>query len=282
MQPHTEAVAPIGVTHKLEFVDPPNVTSVPVTGYRDGYLQSRVVTQRTIIVSSAARYTPRSVFAVILLAGGVLFATPSCADSDTDWIRGAIHALQKAKHDRDGEDTKQVTPSVIPVQTHDRDPLGVISTLQSGGPTITSTNAFFQDIGSNGRTCFSCHQPQNGWGISASSVRYTFAGSGGKAPISWKNAFVDVIVGPPDCRVLITPKGSRSCVCTGITDGVTCLVSSASRSCFAFWSALSHLSWISLSAREGVANNTQPASSITANTEPRRLRAAADRGLFSA
>ena len=183
MQPHTEAVAPIGVTHKLEFVDPPNVTSVPVTGYRDGYLQSRVVTQRTIIVSAAARYTPRSVFAVILLAGGVLFATPSRADSDTDWIRGAIHALQKAKHDRDAEDTKQVTPPVIPVQTHDRDPLGVISTLQSGGPTITSTNAFFQDIGSNGRTCFSCHQPQNGWGISASSVRYTFAGSGGKAPI---------------------------------------------------------------------------------------------------
>ena len=134
-------------------------------------------------VSSAARCTPQSVIVGILLAGGVLYATPSCADSDTDWIHGAIQALQKAKHDRDGEDTKQVTPPVIAVQTHDRDPLGVISTLQSDGTTITSTNAFFQDIGSNGRTCFSCHQPQNGWGISASSVRHTFAGSRGKAPI---------------------------------------------------------------------------------------------------
>ena len=61
--------------------------------------------------------------------------------------------------------------------------MGIISTLQLNGPTNTSTNAFFQDIGTNGRTCFSCHQPQNGWGISASSVRYTFATSGGKAPI---------------------------------------------------------------------------------------------------
>ena len=97
-------------------------------------------------------------------------------------------------------------------------------------------------------------------------------------PISWKNAFVDVIVGPPNCRVLITPKGSRSCVCTGITDGVTCLVSSASRSCFAFWSAwmAPRIQSISLSAREGVANSTPPASSITANTDRGVYRAAAD------
>jgi cytochrome c peroxidase len=120
---------------------------------------------------------------VILLAGGMFSATPSHAEGDTDWIPGAIHALRKAAHDWEAEDTKQMTPPLIPAQTYDRDPLGVISTLQAGGPTITSTNAFFQDIGSNGRTCFSCHQPRNGWGISASSVRHTFEDSRGKAPI---------------------------------------------------------------------------------------------------
>jgi len=103
---------------------------------------------------------------VFVVAGGNVFAPPSYADSDTDWIRGAIHALQRAKHDWDAEDTRQVTPPVIPAQKHDRDPAGMIGTLQPNGPTVTSTNAFFRDIGSNGRTCLSCHQPQNGWAIS--------------------------------------------------------------------------------------------------------------------
>jgi cytochrome c peroxidase len=133
--------------------------------------------------SSRARYRRTSVITVILLTGGVLFAPSSYADDDTDWIRGAIHALQRAKHDRDAEDTRQATPPAIPAQRYDRDPSGVISTLQPDGPTITFANAFFQDIGSNGRTCFSCHQPQNCWGISASSVRKTFEESQGRAPI---------------------------------------------------------------------------------------------------
>lgn len=91
--------------------------------------------------------------------------------------------LQRMPHDRDAEGTKQVTPPVIPALSEDADPTGAISTLQPGGPTTTSTNAFFQDIGSNGRTCFSCHQPQSGWGMSASSIRDTFSDSHGKAPI---------------------------------------------------------------------------------------------------
>ena len=139
--------------------------------------------RRNAPASTVLRYRHRLALAAILLAGDALLATPSHADSDTDWIRGAIHALQKAAHDLDAEDTRQVTPPAIPERQYDRDPLGVISTLQPAGPTITAANAFFQDIGSNGRTCFSCHQPQNGWGISASSVRYTFLASLGKAPI---------------------------------------------------------------------------------------------------
>ena len=97
-------------------------------------------------------------------------------------------------------------------------------------------------------------------------------------PISWKNAFVDVIVVPSDCRVLITPKGSRSCVCTAITGGVTCLVSSPSRSCFAFWSAwmAPWIQSVSLSAQEGVAYSTPPASSIPTITDWGVHRAADD------
>ena len=38
-------------------------------------------------------------------------------------------------------------------------------------------------LGSNGRTCFSCHQPQSGWGMSVRSVRDDFDDTSGYAPI---------------------------------------------------------------------------------------------------
>src|SRR5581483_11062777 len=44
-------------------------------------------------------------------------------------------------------------------------------------------NAFFQNLGTNERTCFTCHQPANGWSISAASVQARFALSGGNDPI---------------------------------------------------------------------------------------------------
>ena len=40
---------------------------------------------------------------------------------------------------------------------------------------IDVSNAFFQSLGTNGRTCFTCHQPQDGWGLSALSARQRFA-----------------------------------------------------------------------------------------------------------
>src|SRR5258705_9914336 len=36
---------------------------------------------------------------------------------------------------------------------------------------------------SNGRTCFTCHQPQTGWTVSAADVRARFANSAGTDPI---------------------------------------------------------------------------------------------------
>jgi hypothetical protein len=51
------------------------------------------------------------------------------------------------------------------------DATGWISTYQPGGPTVTATNAFFSsDITTNGRTCFTCHQPQNSWEISPRQI----------------------------------------------------------------------------------------------------------------
>ncbi len=55
------------------------------------------------------------------------------------------------------------------------DATGFISTYQPGGATATSSNAFFSsDITTNGRTCFTCHQPQNNWEISPPQILAQF------------------------------------------------------------------------------------------------------------
>jgi len=55
--------------------------------------------------------------------------------------------------------------------------------VQPNGATITANNAFFQDLGTNGRRCVTCHQPQNGWSVSAKDVAERFDKSAGTDPI---------------------------------------------------------------------------------------------------
>jgi cytochrome c peroxidase len=101
----------------------------------------------------------------------------------TDWAPPAIrHALQMRQY-KDSDNGSDATPRIIPTLSKDKDPSGVVETYQSGAPTFTSSNAFFQSIGTNGRTCFTCHQPQNGWTVSAAGVQERFAASGGSDPI---------------------------------------------------------------------------------------------------
>jgi cytochrome c peroxidase len=56
-------------------------------------------------------------------------------------------------------------------------------TFQPGGATVTPQNPVFSKSWTNGRTCFSCHQPQNGWTVSAASVQARFYASFGTDPI---------------------------------------------------------------------------------------------------
>src|SRR6516164_643176 len=68
----------------------------------------------------------------------------------------------------------QATPPVIPQLEIDGDSSGMIATFQPHGSTLTAKNAFFQNLGSNGRTCFTCHQPQDGWSLSAQDAQARF------------------------------------------------------------------------------------------------------------
>src|SRR6516165_5971480 len=64
----------------------------------------------------------------------------------------------------------------------DGDASGQIATFQPGGVTPT-TNAFFQNLGTNGRTCFTCHQPRDDWTVSAASAGARFQASAGNDPL---------------------------------------------------------------------------------------------------
>jgi cytochrome c peroxidase len=51
---------------------------------------------------------------------------------------------------------------------------GFVETNNSGGGPIPLNGLFFQSLGTNGRSCSSCHRPAEGWGISAAEVQLRF------------------------------------------------------------------------------------------------------------
>ncbi len=52
--------------------------------------------------------------------------------------------------------------------------------LQGG---IDTGNPFFQDLGSNGRRCVTCHQPDDGWTVTPDKLRLRFLATRGNDPI---------------------------------------------------------------------------------------------------
>jgi cytochrome c peroxidase len=63
------------------------------------------------------------------------------------------------------------------------DPHGRFANLNLGGPTDTTKNAFFQDLGTNGRACATCHQASDAWSVSPSHIQVRFNATRGSDPI---------------------------------------------------------------------------------------------------
>jgi hypothetical protein len=59
---------------------------------------------------------------------------------------------------------------------------GTMSTYSTGN-RIDMAGAFFQDLGTNGRTCASCHVPSSAWGITPPEVQARFNSTNGTDPI---------------------------------------------------------------------------------------------------
>jgi hypothetical protein len=67
-----------------------------------------------------------------------------------------------------------------------QDRSGQVRTLNVNG-ALDLDNPFFQDLGTNGRTCVTCHQPQAAWTITPANVQERFQGSHGTDPIFTNN-----------------------------------------------------------------------------------------------
>ncbi len=59
---------------------------------------------------------------------------------------------------------------------------GLVRTVDANGP-LDLNNPFFRELGTNGRSCFSCHRPGQGWTITPETVRHRFEESRGLDPI---------------------------------------------------------------------------------------------------
>jgi cytochrome c peroxidase len=62
-------------------------------------------------------------------------------------------------------------------------PAGVLRTITLDGGPFDLSNPFFQSLGTNGRSCVSCHVPSTGWTISPREVRARFQATRGLDPL---------------------------------------------------------------------------------------------------
>jgi len=69
-------------------------------------------------------------------------------------------------------------PNLNPFQ----DPTGKVETFSTTGK-VDLTGPFFQSLGTNGRSCASCHQPSDAWSVSAAHVADRFEATTGLDPI---------------------------------------------------------------------------------------------------
>ena len=149
------------------------------------YKGSRIASLRPSLFKVLRFSTTGSALVFCLLGCplGLVFADPLGTLDPTqsvDWARGAVSHAQKMRAHKD-VDTGSQPSGVIPQFSADPDPSGQIATFQ---PEATEgNNAFFQNLGTNGRTCFTCHQPQTGWTISAASAQARFAANAGADPL---------------------------------------------------------------------------------------------------
>ena len=90
------------------------------------------------------------------------------------------------RHPFSGRPTAQPQLRLIPGYSIFTTRTGQVRTLDVNGP-LDLDNPFFQDLGTNGRRCVTCHQPAAAWTITPANVQERFEASRGTDPIFTNN-----------------------------------------------------------------------------------------------
>jgi cytochrome c peroxidase len=93
-------------------------------------------------------------------------------------VAAVVLAFSGARAFNNSNSTLAPIPNLQPFP----DPSGKIATFSSTG-FIDQTGPFFQDLGSNGRTCVSCHQPGDAFSITPPHIRQRFEATQGMDPL---------------------------------------------------------------------------------------------------
>ena len=115
------------------------------------------------------RTTPSRIIIGSVLIAGVLH------------IVAAVHGQSNSsdRHSRDRDDTREFVPN----GTLFENPGGTSTTYSTTRGGIDLTGPFFQSLGTNGRSCGTCHQPSDGMSVSAAHIQERFDDTRGLDPI---------------------------------------------------------------------------------------------------
>ncbi|HET6345595.1 MAG TPA: hypothetical protein VFH51_11735, partial [Myxococcota bacterium] len=82
------------------------------------------------------------------------------------------------------QDSLTSAPTLLPQTSVFPNATGVASTYSLNGPIDTSSkNPFFRSLGTNGRSCGSCHVPGSNWTVTPSELAHRFASTNGTDPV---------------------------------------------------------------------------------------------------
>ncbi len=90
---------------------------------------------------------------------------------DGGLVLGGLAALSLA--------SGQTLPNLYPFPNNS----GWLATFNASGKPIDITGPFFQSLGTNGRSCGSCHRPAQGWSVSAEELKARFEATQGLDPV---------------------------------------------------------------------------------------------------
>jgi cytochrome c peroxidase len=119
--------------------------------------------------------SPHAPLAASSVAAPTLHGPASAPPYFEEVYQSALRAALPDKVYNDGG-----VPPVVPASEIDPDPAGCTASYQPGGAVTTASNAFFQSLGTNGRSCITCHQPPSGMSVSLQNINDRFNAPNGQ------------------------------------------------------------------------------------------------------